>query len=79
MRDLPDRCVTCESVSSKHELKACRPGEGVLAGRHAVCSSDCSLEGVWGAQVTACSHIGVTGDSPAVGVKPTSFDIVTSA
>ena len=79
MRDLSDRCVTCESVSSEHELKTCRSGERVLAERRVVCLSDCSLGGVWGAQVTACSCIEVTGNSPVVGVKPTSFDIVTSA
>ena len=76
---LPGRHVACESVSSGHELKACRPGEGVLAGRRALCSGDCSLGGAWGARATACSRIGVAGDSPAVGVKPTPFDIVTSA
>ena len=77
--DLPDRCVTCESVSSEHELKACRPGEGVLARRCVMCSGDCSLGGAWGAQATTCSHIEVTDNSPAVGVKPTSFNIVISA
>ena len=46
MRDLSDRCVTCKSVSSEHELKACRPGEGVLAERRAVCSDDCLLGGM---------------------------------
>ena len=45
VRDLSDRCVACESVSSEHELKTCRPGEGVLAERHAVHLSNCSLRG----------------------------------
>ena len=76
MRDLSNRCVTCESVSSRHELKICRPGERVYAKRHVVCSGDCLLEGAWGAQVTVCSHIEVMSDSSAVNIKSTSFNIV---
>ena len=49
MRDLSDRCVACESVSSEHELKTCRPGERVLAERRVLCLSDYLLEGTWGA------------------------------
>ena len=76
---LSDRCVTCEFMSSEHELKACRPGEKVLAERYVICSDDCSLEDMWGAWVTVCSHIEVTVDSPVIDVKSTSFNIVTSA
>ena len=79
MRDLSDRYVTCESVSSRHELKICRPGERVYTERHVVCSGDCLLKGAWGAQVTVCSHIEVVSDSPAVDIKFTSFDIVILA
>ena len=78
VRDLSDRYVTCESVSSEHELKICKSDEGVLAERCVICLDDCSLRDTWGAQVTACSHIEVADDSPVFDVKFTSFDIVIS-